>query len=51
MTEWIAYLNADDNDKKIEKQFTHLTITDKLALIKYKMKKKMVEIWENGRFL
>ena len=40
MTEWIAYLNADDNDKKIEKQFTHLTITDKLALIKYKMKKK-----------
>ena len=40
MTEWFAYLNADDNDKKIEKQFTHLTITDKLALIKYKIKKK-----------
>ena len=40
MTEWIAYLNADDNDKKIEKQFTHLTITDKLALIKYAIKKK-----------
>ena len=39
-TEWIAYLNANDDDKKIEKQLTHLTIIDKLALIKYKMKKK-----------
>ena len=40
LTEWIAYLNADDKDKNIEKRFTHLSITDKLALIKYKMKKK-----------
>lgn len=38
ITELIAYLNADD--EKIEKQFTHLTITDKLASIKYEMKKK-----------
>ena len=39
LTEWIAYLNADDKDKNIEKRFTHLSITDKLALLKYEIKK------------
>jgi hypothetical protein len=38
VTEWVEYLNNDS--KTIEKQFTHLTITEKLALLKYEIRKK-----------
>ena len=35
VTELIEYLNS--KDEKIEKQFTHLTITDKIAQIKHEL--------------
>ena len=38
VTEYIAYLNS--KDEKIEKQFTHLTITDKIAQKRHELIRK-----------
>ena len=38
VTELIEYLNS--KDEKIEKQFTHLTITDKIAQAKHELFRK-----------
>ena len=39
ISEWFFYLNADVNDKQIEKKLTHLSITDFLR----SMKKKIID--------
>ena len=38
ITEYIAYLNS--KDEKIDKSFTHLTITDKIAQERFELIKK-----------
>ena len=38
VTEYIAYLNS--KDEKIDKSFTHLTITDKIAQLRNENRKK-----------
>ena len=38
VTELIAYLNS--KDEKIDKQFTHLTITDKIAQKRHELIRK-----------
>ena len=38
VTELIAYLNS--NDEKIDKQFSHLTITDKIAQKRFELFRK-----------
>ena len=38
VTELLAYLNS--KDEKIDKSFTHLTITDKIAQKRYQLFKK-----------
>lgn len=38
VTEYIAYLNS--KDEKIDKSFTHLTITDKIAQKRFELLKK-----------
>ena len=44
VTELIAYLNS--KDEKIDKSFTHLTITDKIAQKRHELIKKNKQITE-----
>ena len=44
ITEYIAYLNS--KDEKIDKSFTHLTITDKIAQKRHELIKKNKQITE-----
>ena len=40
VTELIEYLNS--NEEKIDKKFTHLTVTDKIAQARHELLKKSI---------